>query len=117
MLNALDSLIAVIPVDVSNLKNVVNEYEQKNGNVRNIFVSKNSTAEEFANDVVCFLTTCDLYMDLEYSHIHQLWVERISDLIANPEIKELYKYLLNDAKTLAVSEHYVDRVEALINEL
>lgn len=117
MLNALDSLIAVIPVDVSNLKNVVNEYEQKNGNVRNIFVSKNSTAEEFANDVVCFLTTCDLYMDSEYAHIHHLWIDRISSLLVYPEIKHFYKYLLLDAKTLAVSEHYVERVDALLNEV
>lgn len=116
MQNALESLMAVIPVDVSNLKIAINEYETTHGIVRDQFFGTDFTAEQFANDVVCFLTACDLYMDTEYQDVHALWLNKVSHLMSNNKIKSFYHYLLHDALVLAVSKHYIDRVQKLIDE-
>lgn len=113
MQNALDTLMAVIPVDVNALRAAVSEYEMLHEKIRGFFEKFKIKAEDFTNEVICFLTACDLYGKEEFDKLLSLWNQHISDLLQVDVIKRYYLFLLNDAKTLYVSDHFLKRIDSL----
>ncbi len=113
----LKSLLAVIPVDISALINIVNDYELKIESLSSHFSNLPVKCSKFTEQVVCFLTTCDLYDEPEYEVILQQWLAYIKPFLDNESIRRYYQYLLKDARTLSLSTHYAQRLDYLLNHI
>ena len=113
MQDQLSVLKAVIPVEMSGLVKAVTEYETLHGPIRPSFINTGTDAETFTNDVICFLTACELYEDSEYDELAAEWYSRFSESIQNECVQRYYEFLLNDAMSLSLSPHFKERVQKL----